>query len=96
MDTSSSLSLTANLLLVISALFTIGLCFLYLVLKKNVFENLSGIIRNVVVLSTEAVRIALLGFIELRDNSISEFTSMIKAGDSLAVFAIVYLFNPLN
>lgn len=75
-------------------------CFSYLKLCSKEFEELTGIIRVVVALSTAAVSIALPGFINLETQKENAKTDTawpkIKAGGALAIFVLVYLFNPLN
>lgn len=75
-------------------------CFSYLRNCNKEFEELTGIIRVVVALSTAAVSISLPGFVNLetlRENATTDtIWPKIKAGGALAIFVLVYLFNPVN
>ncbi|WP_299684213.1 hypothetical protein [uncultured Dokdonia sp.] len=83
-------------------LLTLILCFLYLKDKEcdKIFEPLEGFIRVIIALASSAVSIALPGFINLetiRENNKSDtLWPKIKAGGALAVFVLVYLFNPIG
>ena len=74
-------------------------CFEYLKDCNKEFEELTGIIRVVVALATAAVSIVLPDVIELetflRDGKQDSLWPKIKAGGALAVFVLVYLFNPI-
>ena len=88
-----------ELLVVILGVATLCLCFYYLKREDEVFKDLTGIIRVVVALATSAVSISLPGFINLETFKASQTDTLwpkIKAGGALAVFVIVYLFNPIN
>lgn len=75
-------------------------CFSYLKYCSKEFEELTGIIRVVVALSTAAVSIALPGFINLdtqKENAKTDTVwPKIRAGGALAIFIIVYLFDPIE
>lgn len=75
-------------------------CFGYLKYHGKEFTELTGLIRVIVALASAAVSIALPGFINLdtqRENSATDTVwPKIKAGGALAIFVLVYLFNPIN
>lgn len=83
-------------------LFVLVLCFFYLKDKDcdKVFEPLEGFIRVIIALSSAAVSIALPGFINLEtikeNNKNDTLWPKIKAGGALAVFVLVYLFDPVT
>ncbi len=90
-----------HLIMVILGSAVMALCFWYLAQKDQIFKDLTGIVRVVVALSAAAISIALPGFIELQtsgkeDASANKTAPIIKAGGALAVFVVVYLFNPIG
>ena len=74
------------------------LCFRYLKAQGNEFKELKGIIRVVVALAAAGVSISLPGFVDVETQKTSSQTMWprIKAGGALAIFVLVYLFDPVN
>ena len=80
-------------------------CFNYLQGIDQEFKELTGIIRVIIALATAAISIALPGFVQIGEKpntrtaseiaQSKDFWNRLKAGGALAVFIIVYLFNPL-
>ncbi len=88
-----------NLILVLTGAYIMSFCFKYLANatsgeQDRIFLELKGIIRIIVSLSAAAISVAIPGFIELVDGEIKGSPG-IKASGALAVFALVYLFNPI-
>ena len=85
-----------NLIMVILGVIVMTLCFYHLDQVDRVFRELTGIIRVIVAMAAASISIALPGFVELETKSESSNAPLIKAGGALAVFVIVYLFNPIG
>ncbi|MEM7086348.1 MAG: hypothetical protein AAF489_09210 [Bacteroidota bacterium] len=87
-----------HIIMVVLGVLSLVLCFIFLAKNNKEFTELSGIIRVIVALSTAAISIALPGFvsIETEKNTTNSTWPMIKAGGALAIFIIVYLFDPIN
>ncbi|MBX2827986.1 MAG: hypothetical protein KTR22_07475 [Flavobacteriaceae bacterium] len=85
-----------NIIMVVLGVFVMTLCFFHLDSVDRVFKELTGIIRVIVALAAACISIALPGFVELETKSESRNAPLIKAGGALAVFVIVYLFNPIG
>ena len=87
-----------HLIMVALGILALTLCFIFLAKSNREFTELSGIIRVIVALSAAAISIALPGFvnIESEKNATSGTWPMIKAGGALAIFIVVYLFDPIN
>lgn len=79
-------------------LIAIGLLVLivFQIIEKS--EELKGITRIIVALASAAVSIALPGSIniETEENKKDKMWPRIKATGALAVFVLVYLFNPIG
>ena len=87
-----------HLLMVILGVLALGGCFWYLTKSDRVFTELTGIIRVIVALCAASISIALPGFvsIETEKDTTNSTWPMIKAGGALAIFIVVYLFDPIN
>ncbi len=85
-----------DIVIALLGILSIILCFVYLKSKNKEFEKLTGIIRVIVALSCAAISIILPGSISI-DNSDDNGNMLwtgIKASEAIAIFFIVYLFNP--
>ena len=93
--------MVSPLLLMTIGVVALIVCFFYLdsFEESRVFEELKGIIRIVVALATAAVSIAFPGLLVLGKNPETKanraLSPEISASGALAVFVIVYLFNPI-
>ncbi|MDC8006228.1 hypothetical protein POV27_19400 [Aureisphaera galaxeae] len=87
-----------NLIMVVLGIIVMALSFWHLDSEGKAFDNLTGIIRVIVALSAACISIALPGFIELQSNKegTNSNAPLINAGGALAVFVLVYLFNPIG
>lgn len=88
-----------HIIMVILGILVMVGCFKYLkdsttAQNDRIFKDLAGIIRVIVALAASSISIALPGFIELQTDS--KTAPIVKAGGALAVFVLVYLFNPIN
>ena len=87
-----------HLIMVFLGVLSLTLCFIFLAKSKREFTELTGIIRVIVALSAAAISIALPGFVNVQaeKNSTDSLWPKIKAGGALAIFIVVYLFDPIN
>jgi len=87
-----------HLIIVALGIAALTLCFLFLAKSNREFTDLTGIIRVIVTLSAAAISIALPGFVNLESekNTSDTLWPKIKAGGALAIFIVVYLFDPIN
>jgi len=87
-----------HLIMVALGILALVLCFIFLSKNGKEFTELSGIIRVIVALSAAAISIALPGFVSLETerNTSDSLWPKIKAGGALAIFLVVYLFDPIN
>lgn len=87
-----------HLVVVIAGLVAMGACFWYVSKHDQVFTELTGIIRVTVALAASAISISLPGFVSLETekNTSDSLWPKIKAGGALAIFILVYLFDPIN
>ena len=87
-----------HLVMVILGVAALALSFWYLAKKGDVFTELSGIIRVIVALSASSISIALPGFVsmETEKDTSDKIWPKIKAGGALAIFILVYLFDPIK
>lgn len=84
-------------LMAIFGIATMYSCFQFLKGSEGeLFKELSGIIRVIVALAAAAISIALPGLLEIGNPSTTRTAPNIKASGALAVFVLVYLFNPIN
>jgi len=92
-------SLTAVIpyaILVIIGSITLFLCFDFLKVEDDISKELAHVIRIIEALSAAAISIALPGAVEIINTQSNLRTSPnIRASGALAVFAIVYLFDPI-
>ena len=87
-----------HLIMVTLGVLSLTLCFFFLASSDKEFTELSGIIRVIVALSASSISIALPGFVNIESEKDTSDTlwPKIKAGGALAIFIVVYLFNPIN
>lgn len=87
-----------HLIMVALGIASLTLAFFFLARNDKEFTALTGIIRVIVALSASAISIALPGFvnIESEKDSGDKLWPKIKAGGALAIFIVVYLFDPIN
>lgn len=87
-----------HLIMVALGVLSLTLCFIFLAKSNREFTELAGIIRVIVALSAAAISIALPGFVSLETekNAGDTLWPKIKAGGALAIFIVVYLFDPIN
>lgn len=87
-----------HLIMVALGIISLTLAFFFLANSDKEFAALTGIIRVIVALSASAISIALPGFvnIESEKDAGDKLWPKIKAGGALAIFIVVYLFDPVN
>ena len=79
-------------------IISLTLAFAFLAKNGKEFAALTGIIRVIVALSAASISIALPGFVNIESEKKTDDTlwPKIKAGGALAIFIVVYLFDPVN
>ncbi len=87
-----------HIIMVILGVLALAGCFWYLTRSDRVFMELTGIIRVIVALCAASISIALPGFVNIQSEKKATDTlwPKIKAGGALAIFIVVYLFDPVN
>ncbi|MEM7187121.1 MAG: hypothetical protein AAF466_10720 [Bacteroidota bacterium] len=87
-----------HLIMVALGVISLTLAFSFLAKSGREFTALTGIIRVIVALSAASISIALPGFvnIETEKDTSDKLWPKIKAGGALAIFIVVYLFDPVN
>ncbi|GAB5400500.1 MAG: hypothetical protein Aureis2KO_20850 [Aureisphaera sp.] len=96
MNLKPAKEIVPNLIMVILGVIVMVLCFFHLDSEGKIFDNLTGLIRVIIALAAASISIALPGFVQLKTSEQSGTAPLISAGGALAVFVIVYLFNPIG
>lgn len=79
-------------------IITLYFCFEFLKDKESVTKEVSRIVRIIVALAAASISIALPGILEIGTDAaqVSKTTPKVKASGALAVFVLVYLFDPIS